>query len=389
MNNTFNTEDIKNEITRWATVKAPTLYQHFSIYLGIPTKEVKKVFLESQEIQDHINQYFQEERRQETLEREENLKKDLATLEALFKTAVEKKKIFLVKSLVKSTGIPSCNVKTFSKENSELWEMVVGPTAIAERRRLKAERKAAIEAQHAESRRFKALRKADLDTLVKARKEQKEAKAAYLLVVAERKEQLKEIQAQKKANREIILLWRLKKRNELDALVKGRKEQRKDNASYSIVLAERKAQLEEIRARKRAEREVIRLEKIQQRYDPFGSYIGSELRYEKGRLVKKLQLYISNIDLAKIGFTGHLNFFFGDDNCCGIYVQHQADHIGTFPTRINKDYHKFELTWNKRICDEPAEHTRAPLYLNHVETSHNSGFYFQIPERFFLGYIAD
>ncbi|MGF6275891.1 uncharacterized Zn finger protein (UPF0148 family) [Massilia sp. UYP11] len=336
MNNTFNTENIKNEITRWATVKTPALYDHFSTYLGIPSKEIRKLFIESQEIQDHINQYFQEEKIQEKLEREENLKKDLATLEALFKTAVEKKKIFLVKALVKSTGIPRCNIKTFSKENSELWEMVVGPTAIAERKRIKTERKAAIEARHAENRRLKALRKAELDALVKARKEQKEAKAAYLLVVAERKAQLEELQAQKKA-----------------------------------------------------EREIIRLEKIQQRYETFGSYIGNELRYEKGRLVKKLEFFISNLDLVKIGFTGHINFIFGDDNCCGIYVQHEADHLGTFPTRINKDFHKFEITWNKRICDEPAEHTRAPLHLHLVETPHNNGFYFKIPERFFLGYIPD
>lgn len=157
MNNTFNIEDIKNEITRWATVKTPALYQHFSTYLGISTKAAREFFTGSQEIQDHINQYFEEEKIQENIEREENLKKDLATLEALFRTAVDKKKIFVVEALAKSTGIPRSNIKTFSKKSPELWEMVVGPTAIAERKRIKAERKAINE----ENRILREERKAD------------------------------------------------------------------------------------------------------------------------------------------------------------------------------------------------------------------------------------
>ncbi len=343
MNNTFNTEDIKHEITRWATVKTPALYDHFSTYLGIQSKEIRKLFTGSQEIQDHINQYFQEDRIQERIELQEQLARDLVVLAELIKDIVDQGKTITTVAIVKATGIARCNIKTFAHANPELWEQATAVKALEERRRLKgsrlrlkAERKAETEAQHAENRRLRAIRQVELDALLKARKEQKEA-----------------------------------------------------NAAYGRVLAERKAQLEEIQAQKKAEREAIRLEKTRQGYETFGSYIGNELRYEKGRLVKKLEFFISNLDLVRIGFTGHINFIFGDDNCCGIYVQHEADHLGTFPTRINKDFHKFEITWNKRICDEPAEHTRAPLHLHLVETPHNNGFYFKIPERFFLGYIPD
>lgn len=334
---TYNIEDIKDEITRWATVKTPTLYQHFAVYLGISTKEVKQIFIASQDIQDHIELHFQDERKQESIERNEKFEHDQAFLSTYISEAARKGKLVNVKKIAKEHGIFRCNIKAFAQANPELWEQATAIKSQQECARFNAERKAAIQAQHAENRRLKEVRKAEFEQLLQARKDEKAAKAA--------------------------------------------------KAAYKILLIERKKQLAEIERNAREAKEATRLKNSNAQ--KFGSYVGSELRYEKGRLVKKLQFYISNIELAKIGFAGHVNFFFGDDNCCGIYVQKQADHIGIFPTRTNSDYQKFELTWNKRICDEPAEQTRAPLHLHLTTTPHNSGFYFRIPERFFLGYIPD
>ena len=397
---TYNIENIKDEITRWATVKTPTLYQHFAVYLGISTKEVKQIFIASQDIQDHIELYFQDERKQETIERNEKFEHDQAFLSTYISEAARKGKLVNVKKIAKEHGIFRCNIKAFAQANPELWEQATAIKSQQECARLKAERKAAIQAQHAENRRLKEVRKAEFEQLLQARKDEKAAKAAkaaYKILLIERKKQLKEIENNRKAAVEAQRAEnrRLKAERKAyrDALAQAKKDERAikaakaAKAAYKILLSERKKQLAEMERNAREAKEATRLKNSNAQ--KFGSYVGSELRYEKGRLVKKLQFYISNIELAKIGFAGHVNFFFDDDNCCGIYVQKQADHIGTFPTRTNRDYQKFELTWNKRLCDEPAEQTKAPLHLHLTTTPHNSGFYFRIPERFFLGYIPD
>jgi hypothetical protein len=122
MNNTFNIEDIKNEITNWATVKTPTLYQHFAVYLGIPTREVKRIFVGSQEIQDHINKYFQAERIQENIERQLQLERDLTVLTKLITNIVELGKTITTDAIVKATSIGRNNIKTFAHANPELWK---------------------------------------------------------------------------------------------------------------------------------------------------------------------------------------------------------------------------------------------------------------------------
>lgn len=391
MINKHNIEELKNEITRWASVKTPTLYQHFSTILGIPTKEVKEIFLASQDIQDHIEYYFQEERKLETIERNAKFEHDQSFLLEYISEAVRNGKLVTTEKIAKEHGVHRCNMRAFAHAHPELWEQATAIKSQQERARLKAERKAVLQAEHAENRRLKAERRANFEALAQARKDEKAAKAAYKVLLAERKKQLVEMERNAREAKEAQLAEnrRLKaeRRAELEALAQARKDEKAAKAAYKLLLAERKKQLIEIERNARKAKEANRLECSKSQ--KFGSYVGSELRYEKGRLVKKLQFYISNIDLAKIGFTGHVNFFFGDDNFCGMYVQHSADHIGTFPTRSNTDYHKFELTWNKRLCDEPAENIRAPLHFHVVETPHNSGFYFKIPERFFLGYIPD
>lgn len=394
MNNTYNIEDIKDEITRWATVKTPTLYQHFAVYLGISTKEVKQIFIASQDIQDHIELYFQDERKQETIERNEKFEHDQAFLSTYISEAARNGKLVNAKKIVKEHGIFRCNIKAFAQANPELWEQATVIKSQQECARLKAERTAAIQAQHAENRRLKEVRKAEFEQLLRDRKDEKAAKAAkaaYKILLVERKKQLKEIEKNRKAAIEAQRAEnrRLKAERKAyrEALAQAKKDEKAIKAANKLLLAERKKELAEIARKGREAKEARRLANSNSQI--FGSYIGSELRYEKGRLIKKLQFYISNLELAKIGFAGHVNFFFDDDNCCGIYVQKQADHIGTFPTRTNRDYQKFELTWNKRLCDEPAEQTKAPLHLHLTTTPHNSGFYFRIPERFFLGYIPD
>lgn len=327
MINTPNIEEIKNEITRWAVTKTPLLYEHFSKYLGIEKKEVRKLFTDSDEIQDHINQYFQEERVQERAELAEQLEKDLATLEELVTTAAENNKILLVGALAKSTGIARCNIKKFAKANPELWGKVVGPTAIAERRRLEAERKAAIEAEQAEQKRLKAERKADREA----------EKAAVALI-----KKLSEV----KPNRGELTI----------AQLKAKKREKPPTPNWLS--------------------------------QPYLSCAVCDYAYEKGRLVKKVRFKIALAELSKIGYEHHLSLFFDGDNKVGIYVQ-EHHHLGTFAGATGPLFHTFDFTWHKRMCREPKPSKMVPLHFTLVETGERKGLCFKLPEEFFLDFIYD
>lgn len=352
MNNAFNIGDIKNEITRWATVKAPTLYQHFSIYLGIPSKEVKKLFLSSQEIQDHIDQYFQEERIQERIEFQEQLKRDLVVLADYLKQIVGSGKTVTTTAIVKATGIARCNIKTFAHSNPELWEQATAVKSIAERTRLKAERKAATEALQAENRKRKEearIAEAERKAAEKLEKEIKKAtKKAYQDALAERRSQLKA-------------------RNLEEQLRRERKFLAKDCEPVENLHAP-----------------ALHTEA----YAPFLSYLICELGYERGRLVKQLHFHIATEELRKIGYDYHLNLFFNGTHSMGIYV-HDIDYLGIFPNKTGPIYHRFSFTWNKRMCEEPKTDRKAPLNLQLVRTANKNGLCFQIPDYFFMSYLHD
>lgn len=352
MNNTFNTEDIKNEITRWATVKTPTLYHHFSTYLGIPSKEVKKIFLASQDIQDHIDQYFQEERKQERIELQEQLERDLVVLAELINNIAEQGKTITTTEIVKATGIARCNIKTFAHANLELWEQVTAVKPITERIRLKAEKKAAIEAVHAENRKSKEealIAEAERKAAAKLEKEIKKAtKKAYQEALAERRSQLKARSLEQQLRRE-----------------------RKFLAKDCEPVENLHAQETSIEA-----------------YAPFLSYLICELGYECGRLVKQLHFHIATEELEKIGYDYHLNLFFNGTNSMGIYVQ-DIDYLGTFPNKTGPVFHRFSFTWNKRMCEEPKTDRKAPLNLQLVRTTNKNGLRFEIPDYFFMSYLHD
>jgi len=374
MNNTFNIEDIKNEITRWATVKNPTLYRHFSFYLGIPSKEVKKLFLSSQEIQDHIDQYFQEERIRERIELQEQLERDLVVLADYLKQIVGSRKTVTTTAIVKATGIARCNIKTFAHSNPELWEQATAVKSIAERtrlkaekqaalntereerRRLKAERKAATEAQHAEAKRIKAEKRAIHEAKTFANAERKRLKA---------EKRFEEVAA--KISKSLISETRAIGKQYEEKLRLGRRERREARAAEQI-----------------ARQEYFNAVALQ----PFSSYALCEYAFERGRLVKKIKFQIALQDLKAIGYEGHINIFSDGQDSFGIYVQ-DIDYLGTFPAKIGFNHHSFSFTWNKRMSEEPKANKKVPLNLQRIETTHKKGFYFRLPENFFQSYIAD
>lgn len=349
---TYNIEDIKNEITRWATVKTPTLYQHFSTYLGVPTKEVKMLFTGSQAIQDHINQYFQEERIQERIELQEQLVRDLVVLADYLKQIADSGKTVTTTAIVKATGIARCNIKTFAHANPELWEQATAVKPITERIRLKAERKAAIEAVYAENGKRKEearIAEAERKAEAKLEKEIKRAtKRAYQEALAERRSQLKA-------------------RNLEEQLRRERKFLSKDCEPVENLHAQ---------------------ETSIDAYAPFLSYLICDLAYERGRLAKQLHIHIATEELEKIGYEYHLNLFFNGTNSMGIYIQ-DIDYLGTFPNKTGPIFHRFSFTWNKRMCEEPKTDRKAPLNLQLVRTANRNGLCFQIPDYFFMSYLHD
>lgn len=371
---TYNIEDIKDEITRWATVKTPTLYQHFAVFLGISTKEVKKLFTGSQAIQDHINQYFQEERIQENIEREEQLQRDLAVLTELIRNIVQQGKTITTDAIVKATSIGRNNIKIFAHANPELWKQAtaVKPTAEQirlnaekqaalntereEKRRLKAERKAATEAQHAEAKRIKAEKRTIHETKTLANAERRRLKA---------EKRLEEIAA--RVSKAIISETRAIGKQYKKKLRLERRERREARAAEQI-----------------ARQEYFDAIALQ----PFSSYALCEYAYERGRLVKKIKFQIALLDLKAIGYAGHINILSDGQDNFGIYVQ-DIDYLGTFPAKIGFNHHSFSFTWNKRMCEEPKTNKKVPINLRRIETTNKKGFYFRLPENFFLSYITD
>jgi hypothetical protein len=330
MNNTSDIEDIKDEITRWAATKTPQLYEHFSAYLGIEKKEVKNLFASSKEIQNHIDQYFQEERAQELAERGAQLTTDLVVLNDLICSAVANRQVLTVEKIAKATGIARCNVRAYAEGNPEVWAKATGAQALEdlyaerrEKRKLKEERKAATEALHAENRRLKAERTAIHEAKTLAKAERKKLKAELIEKLA------------------------------------------RDN---SIAL-ERKSP-------------------TAQPPEPFSSYAVCDYAYERGRLVKKLYFKISLLELRKIGYTEHINLFFDGIDCFGIYV-HDHDHLGNYPSRKGPDFHIFCFTWHKKMCEEPRTNKMVPIKFNLVETTYKNGLCFMLPEPFFMSYISD
>lgn len=346
-------EDIKHEITRWAVTKSPNLYQHFAEYLGIDRKEVSKLFKANEGIQAHINKYFQEERVQESEERQQQLEKDLAQLNDFIQTVIAEKRTITTEQVVKATGIARCNVKFFAFANSEIWRAATAIKSFDERAQLKAERHALLLSQQREAK--------------KLRTEQREA---------ERKE---------KAERHALVLAQHAETKKLKA---ERKEaQTAQRAIYNA--------LAEFRAKNKAI-EKARLEATEQKqryYDEFASTAYSsnavcEFAYERGRLVKKIKFNIAVVELEEIGYEGYVNFLCDAERCFGIYVQKHA-HIGDFPSKKRPNFHTFSLTWNKRLCEEPRANKMAPINFKLVETGDNKGLMFMLPEQFFMSYIPD
>lgn len=373
MNNTFNIEDIKNEITRWATVKTPTLYQHFSVYLGIPTKEVKQVFLASKDIQDHIDKYFQEERKQETIERNERFEKDQSFLAAFISEAVSNGKLVTTEKIAKEHGIIRCNIKAFANANPELWEQATGIESQQKRARLKAERKAVTEAEAIRRKEEKERQQEIYVESLRLKAQRRSQHEARVLANAERKRIKQECRLEKILN------------SKTDSVCSDVKEIRKQ---YKAKLREAKRQEQE--AKDAALREQENKKKYYEDLSalPFTSYAFCGYAYKQGRLVKKIDFRIALSELKRIGYIGHLNMFQDGEGCFGIYVQ-DHDHIGKFPDATGNVYHTFSFTWNKRMCKEPRTNKMVPLNFKLVETENRNGLCFQLPEQFYLDYMYD
>jgi hypothetical protein len=225
-----------------------------------------------------------------------------------------------------------------------------------EKRRLKAERKAAIEAQHAEAKRIKAEKRAIYEAKTLANAERKRLKA---------EQRCEEIAAT--VSKALIA--------ETRAIGKQYKKQ---------LRLERRERREARAAEKFARQEYFNAVAL----IPFSSYVLCEYAYERGRLVKKIKFQIALQDLKAIGYEGYINILSDGKNRFGVYVQ-GIDYLGTFPDKIGFNHHSFSFTWNKRMCEEPKINKKAPLALHRVETNNKKGFYFQIPESFFLSYLTD
>lgn len=371
MINTHNIEDIKNEITRWATVKTPTLYQHFSVYLGIPTKEVKQIFLASEDIQEHIDKYFQEERKQETIERNEKFEHDQSFLLEYISEAVRNGKLVTTDELAKKHGIFRCNIKAFAHANPDLWEQATAIKSQKERARLRAEQRAAAKADATKRKEEKERRKEINAESLRLKAERRSQHEARVLANCERKRIKQECRLEK------ILNCRT------DSVLSDVKEIRKQ---YKAKLREEKRQEQEVKDA--ALREQEKKKKYYENLSglPFTSYAFCGYAYKQGRLVKKIDFRIALSELERIGYIGHLNMFQDGEGCFGIYVQ-DHHHIGKFPDATGNVYHTFSFTWNKRMCKEPRTNKMVPLNFKLVETENRNGLCFQLPEQFYLDYM--
>lgn len=120
---------------------------------------------------------------------------------------------------------------------------------------------------------------------------------------------------------------------------------------------------------------------------PFGSYAACGLAYEKGQLVKKLTFKLSCKEMNEVFGPDcfQYGFFFDGKKHIGIYSQ-ENEEIATFPICKARDYVRFDMIWNPRICKEPEVGSRVPLSLNKATSQHKRGMWFVLQPKFFCDY---
>jgi len=360
-------EDIKHEITRWAVTKSPNLYQHFAEYLGIDRKEVSKLFKANEGIQAQINQYFQEERVQEEVERKQQLENDLVQLNDIIQTVIAEKRTTTTDQIVKATGIARCNIKIFAQTNVEIWREATGIKTLDERAQLKAERHALLLSQQ------RAAKKLSTEQREAEKKEKAERHALVL--------------AQHAENRRL-------KAKKIEKRCQNIAEQRfKASVAQTRAIAKeyQKKMRQEKKQKIAAKQEAMRLKQASKTSIPsrqFSSHAVCHYAYERGRLVKKIYFKLSVIELRKIGYAAHINLSHDGKDCFGIYVS-DHDHLGNHPYTSGPDFHVFSFTWHKKMCEEPRVNKMAPIDFKLVETEYKKGFCFKLPEQFFMSYIPD
>lgn len=113
--------------------------------------------------------------------------------------------------------------------------------------------------------------------------------------------------------------------------------------------------------------------------ESFRSRVICNLVHENGILTKEICLYISSDILAQVGFKRKIDFITDGKANFGIFPSLK----GIQPDR-ESDHVKIVLAWKPGLCKEPVLNESFYIKLNTVFTKEKNGFWFVLPNEFFL-----